>query len=113
MAGMTPEEAYALAVKKAIGSGSGTVSSVNGKTGTVELEYDDLANKPAVSNIAPAYSNNESYTVKQYVLRGGILYKCKTDIPAPGETWNPEHWQQVSIGDMLYLLETGPLYPRG
>ena len=48
MAGMTPEEAYILAYKKAIGEGSGTVSSVNGKTGTVVLEYDDLENKPTI-----------------------------------------------------------------
>jgi hypothetical protein len=53
------------------------------------------------ANIATVYSSASSYTVGQLCMYNGNLYKCNTSIGS-GETWNPAHWTQVTVGVVLY-----------
>lgn len=54
--------------------------------------------------LAPEYNATGQYSVGDYVVYGDSLYKCKTAIPAGGETWNSSHWDSVTIGGELESL---------
>ena len=52
--------------------------------------------------VASEYEPNGTYTMGDYVIRQGYLYKCLAHIA--GESWTPSHWEQVTLGDELEQL---------
>ena len=59
-----------------------------------------------LSYIADAYSTSSAYSVGDYVIHDGTLYKCIVAIPS-GENWNSAHWTEASLtGDMSDFGET-------
>lgn len=63
--------------------------------------------------IAAAYNptRETGYSVGEYCTYNNLLYRCTVPIPAGGETWNGDHWVQVTVGQSLTrertLTETG------
>lgn len=53
------------------------------------------------ANIASNYNPSASYAVGQFCLYDGDLYQCSTAISS-GESWNPYHWTQITVGVALY-----------
>lgn len=46
--------------------------------------------------VAPEYSNSETYSVGDLVIKDALLYEAVADIPTP-EVWTAEHWEQTTI----------------
>ena len=57
------------------------------------------ATYPANAAIADTYSSSSAYSVGDFCIYGGLLYKCNTAIASGGETWNSSHWTQTSASD--------------
>lgn len=53
------------------------------------------------STIATVYSATSAYAIDDYCQYDGAMYKCTTAIAAPGETWNPAHWTEVTVASQL------------
>ena len=54
--------------------------------------------------IAPAFSGSTSYSVGDYCIYQGLLYKCIVNHPAG--TWNALHFTQTTVAAVLKELET-------
>ena len=52
---------------------------------------------PANSAIVNAYSSSSAYSVGDFCINGGLLYKFNTAIESGGETWNSSHWTQTNV----------------
>lgn len=59
------------------------------------------ATYPSNAAIASAYDATAAYSVGDYCLRNGLLYKCNTAISSGGEVWTAAHWTQVSVVDEM------------
>lgn len=59
------------------------------------------ATYPANAAMASAYSSSSAYSIGDYCLYGGLLYKCNTTIASGGETWTTAHWIQVNVANEL------------
>ena len=57
------------------------------------------ATYPSNAAIASAYDSTAAYSVGDYCLRNGLLYKCNTAIGTGGETWTAAHWTQTKVSD--------------
>ena len=57
------------------------------------------ATYPANAAMASAYSSSSAYSIGDYCLRNGLLYKCNTSIGSGGEAWNSSHWDQTSAAN--------------
>ena len=57
------------------------------------------ATYPSNAAIASAYDATAAYSVGDYCLRNGLLYKCNTAIGSGGEAWNSAHWTQTKASD--------------
>lgn len=55
--------------------------------------------------VAEAYSAAQAYAVGDYATWKGNLYKNKTAIPLPGEAWNAEHWEPVTLDEEMALFD--------
>ena len=53
--------------------------------------------------IADVYDPTHSYSLGEYCLYGGRLYKCTTAITT-AEAWNASHWTQLPVSTALRLL---------
>lgn len=55
------------------------------------------------SVIAAAYDPQKTtgYSIGEYCTRNNYLWRCTTAVPAGGENWNSNHWQQVTVGEEL------------
>lgn len=53
--------------------------------------------------VAAPYNPSGTYNVGDYCIYNGTLQKCNTPIPS-GETWNPAHWTNVTLTQLLYPL---------
>lgn len=51
-----------------------------------------------VSNIADDYDSTATYSVNDYAIYEGVLYKCTSAITT-AETFTPAHWQSVLVMD--------------
>lgn len=51
------------------------------------------------SNIAPNYTK-KTYEANSYVMQGGVLYTNPNAIET-AEDWNPEHWTQTTVAEMV------------
>lgn len=56
-------------------------------------------------NLAPEYSSSSGYSVGDFAVHENVLYKCRTNIPAGGEAWNPNHWIQTTLDDVINGLK--------
>ena len=72
--------------------------NLNGLEHYKGLTYDKMCD-----NIAPAFSASQTYAVDDYVMHGGVLYRCICAVTAPGP-WNAGNW-------VKYRIMTGPSYP--
>lgn len=73
--------------------------NVNGST--VQYDYESLSDRILKSSIASEYSDQNSYSVGDYVLYSGQLYKCDIEIIEP-EEFNQNKWEIASIGNELF-----------
>ena len=65
-------------------------------------------NLEEVSNalISATFSSSQAYNRSDIVFRNGKLYRANVNIPVPGESWNPAHWDEILIGDTLSNVVT-------
>lgn len=70
-------------------------------TGTAESPVLDLGIPQGYSgdanNLAPDYSSSNTYSVGDYCIHKGSLYRCKTAITT-AESWTSAHWTAVAVG---------------
>ena len=65
------------------------LSANMGNTLQTEIVSDRGENTP--------YSSSSAYSEGDYCIYDKTLYKCTTDIAAPGEAWSASHWQAMSL----------------
>lgn len=53
--------------------------------------------------LAASYAQ-QAYEQFDIVFRDGKLYLANADIPAPGEAWTPEHWDEILLGGPVSAL---------
>lgn len=74
-------------------------------TGVINLTADIKAladaTYPANEAVAQEYDATSAYTVGDYCIHSGLLYKCNTAIATGGEAWTVAHWTQVSVVDEI------------
>lgn len=63
-------------------------------------ELEEFAN----ALISLTYIPTKAYNNSDIVFHDGHLYRCNTTIPAPGEVWNPAHWDQIMLGNTVANL---------
>lgn len=61
----------------------------------VEAAIDGL-----LSNIAPTYSNTNTYSVGDYVIYNGVLYVCNTAISV-AEAFDSAKWTRTTITEII------------
>lgn len=66
-----------------------------GSGGTVDLE--EIAN----ALISATFSSSNAYNRSDIVFHNGKLYRANVNIPAPGESWDPTHWDEILLGDAV------------
>ena len=71
-------------------------------TGLVFKPYNYAEGFSQFSNIAPNYTKT-TYPVNSYVMHGGILYTNPYAIET-AESWNPAHWVQTTIANMIAFI---------
>ena len=71
------------------------ITGINGLLETQEDEIDGLQ-----ESVAPAFSEENTYSVGDKVLYDNKLWVCDIAITEPGE-WDTDHWQLVKIVDMI------------
>lgn len=71
-------------------------------TGTAESPVLNLGIPQGYSgdanNLAPDYSSSNTYSVGDYCIHDGSLYRCKTAIQT-AESWTAAHWTAVALSD--------------
>lgn len=76
----------------------------------IELEQSFVAGESAELEefanalISLTYIPTQAYNNSDIVFHDGHLYRCNTTIPAPGEVWNPAHWDQIMLGNTVANL---------
>lgn len=60
---------------------------------------------PYPSDIAPQYSDANTYAVGDYCTHAGLLYVCNTAIETE-EAWTPAHWTQRDVGTDIVALKS-------
>ena len=63
-------------------------------------ELEEFAN----ALISLTYIPTQAYNNSDIVFHDGHLYRCNTTIPAPGEVWDPAHWDQIMLGNTVANL---------
>lgn len=56
--------------------------------------------------ISATFSSSNAYNRSDIVYHDGKLYRANVNIPAPGESWNPAHWNEILLGDTLSNVVT-------
>ena len=76
----------------------------------IELEQSFVAGESAELEefanalISLTYIPTQAYNNSDIVFHDGHLYRCNTTIPAPGEVWDPSHWDQIMLGNTVANL---------
>lgn len=76
----------------------------------IELEQSFVAGESAELEqfanalISLTYIPTQAYNNSDIVFHDGHLYRCNTTIPAPGEVWDPAHWDQIMLGNTVANL---------
>lgn len=67
--------------------------------------YADASYLPGAP-LAAVYDPTASYSVGDYCLYSGLLYKCNTAIGSSGEAWTPAHWTETTVtGELSYFAQ--------
>lgn len=54
------------------------------------------------SVISEEYSSSKAYAQGlDYCMKDGILYLCIATTPSVGETWNPSHWHEIKVTEIV------------
>lgn len=69
------------------------------------LNKDSVKYRNIVDN-PPEYNASAAYAVGDYCYRENELYKCKTAIVSPGESWNSAHWDKIIVNDLIEEAQT-------
>lgn len=69
------------------------------EAGSGGADLDEVAN----ALIGASYAR-QAYEQFDIVFHDGKLYLANTDIAAPGETWTPEHWDEILLGGPVSAL---------
>ena len=75
-------------------------SALNAYDTAIENIEDYLASDDSQENLADAYSDESTYSEGNYVIHGGVLYKCLEDIDEP-EEWDSTKWESCLITDEM------------
>lgn len=75
-------------------------SELNEMDAQIALNEQNIASGISSDMIASEYSANKTYSIGDYVIHDGDLYKCIYNITA-AEGWNSAHWQTANLGDGL------------
>jgi len=89
----------ALNLKKPAGGENVLIGDINGNMDAIDVEA--IRSR---ANFAGTYDASSSYSVGDYCIYGGNLFRCTTAIGSGGETWTAGHWTQVAVGDELSAL---------
>ena len=85
-------------------AGTTQVGNVNTKgqevLASIPADYTQLQ-----ADIAPNYSNASTYSVGDYVMYGGVLYRCTTAIDT-AEEWTAGHWSATDVGNDVSDLKS-------
>ena len=65
-----------------------------------DVDLEEVAN----ALISLTYIPTNAYNNSDIVFHDGHLYRCNTTIPAPGEVWDPAHWDQIMLGNTVANL---------
>ena len=65
-----------------------------------DVDLEEVAN----ALISITYSSTQAYNTSDIVFYDGHLYRCNTTISAPGEVWDPAHWDQIMLGNTVANL---------
>lgn len=68
--------------------------------GSGEADLEDISN----ALISATFSSSNAYNRSDIVFHNGKLYRANVNIPAPGESWNPAHWDEILLGDTVSNL---------
>lgn len=60
------------------------------------VDNEDLGNL-----IVAVYDSTASYNVNDFCIHDKKFYQCNTEITSGGETWNANHWTEVTIIDVM------------
>ena len=55
------------------------------------------ATYPQLAAIANTYDPTAAYSIGDYCMKNGLLYRCTIAVNAGGETWDPTHWNQIQL----------------
>ena len=69
-----------------------------------EQESDVTLEQVSNALISLTYIPTQAYNNSDIVFHDGHLYRCNTTIPAPGEVWDPSHWDQIMLGNTVANL---------
>lgn len=84
-----------------VNTGDSATPVENGTTKfTTGGAYTELNKKADLLDIASTFSTSTSYSVGDYVIYNGDLYRCVT---AHSGSWTASHFTQVTVGDELSL----------
>ena len=89
----------ALNLKKPAGGENVLIGDINGNMDAIDVEA--IRSR---ANFAGTYDASSSYSVGDYCIYGGNLFRCTTAIGSGGETWTAGHWTQVAVGEELTTL---------
>ena len=89
----------ALNLKKPAGGENVLIGDINGNMDAIDAEA--IRSR---ANFAGTYDASSSYSVGDYCIYGGNLFRCTTAIGSGGETWTTGHWTQVAVGEELTTL---------
>lgn len=83
---------------------SGSTDIAAASVGLVGTKADKTELDTVTSHIAPAYSDQSTYEVSDYVSYDGKVYKCNTAI-GTAEVFTAAHWDEVVVSDELSDLK--------
>lgn len=75
------------------------------KWNEINLE-ERLAEKVDNTEFADKYSETSTYQEGDIVIYNNEFYINTTPISAPGEAWDPTHWQSISLSDLILDVST-------
>lgn len=88
-----------------LGMSNTTPYTPSGDYNPATKKYVDDTVNASLTNIAPAYSSSNTYSVGDYVVYSGNLYVCNTDITI-AEAWTSAHWTQTTVAEILGNINT-------
>lgn len=108
---MASIDTYLAKIREAV-YGEEVRGSIHDAIQAINNEVINSDNVHLRNSIASNYSSSRAYAVDEYVFYpdNGVLYRCITAIPSPGEAWNSSHWTAVALSDEVDDLKSALRY---